>query len=1457
MKTKRLLAWLLALMLLVSFFPGRASAATSDPPPGTLPDQPSAPPSEPADSGHTHDYSYWIVMEEPTCTSYGTRYRICQTCGERQWDYPDALPHPFGDWELLVPATDHSAGTARRVCTVCGYEEIETFAPEGTILPGTQGEIVERLQEALAELGYLSHRYVDGDYGAKTEEAVKKLQEDKGLEPDGVAWPQTLLCLMHEYGPWTVTVMPTHKAVGKMERTCRLCGHTESADLGLFLEAGETGDAVTALQEALVALGYELEVTGVYDRPTRRAVEQYQRDQGTTVDGRTTPELWLGLFPLPEPDPGFEDLPLQPEDEDEPEDDGGDDLPEDDLSGGETSPAFAVLPDVDLPEPEHKAHLEIVLDNAPADGEAYKSGETIRYSYKLFNDCDIPITKVNGYTIDYVKLKYVHTDSIIYGGTGRFDDNGKSCHPHTTLTWTDKVYHVGDAAETMGEVTLAAVAFVSYEDGYSDALPATITVKVGDEKPLLDGVRLEYQWLTSPKNGVYYVPGEPMHYQVVLVNESPVDLWARVYPAWEGNFDSLNIDFYNGLIPVDHTYEAYAGEVAAGKSRICYEKSFSCPEVDELTNEGWVACATVDFLDGWQKGFSKPLVASTSALEGPMVAAPQLRLVPGNQPENNEYFWKDSTVGYEVFLDNAGDYCLYGGKGAVTLPDGSTKDFEFGGEVSPGASLKVADGVYTFTEGDEAAGSVSITAEADCRYFDAAWNEFHVPASGSLDLPTGVKPDAAVNVTVTSEPGNTFFYEEGETVTYSIRVSNTAGKESIRKATLYAEFAPGQFENLGDLGEIAPEGSSEAVSYSRTVTADEAAAGALSFTAKATCEFTDLTRVEPEASVSVDTGAPALKVDLVTSSAANSDGFYVRDDEIVYQITVSNIGNVSIPTVQVYLTDPAGTVLLGTLGDFAAGASQGYTHSYYVSGPDVAAGSVKCSVEAQGTIFGEPSVVAEAKMETSTGMYPADLGLSKTVTSSPENGSFYQEGELIAYQITVTNNGVEPLVSVTLTDEDPAGSVALDTLIAFQPGDSFSYSHSHSVTAEEAAAGSVTNTVTADCVLPDDSGMSLSASVSSDTGVAAGDCCVRTELGETDGVMQYSIAFCTEHQAVADEAAARVSGADGAHLAEAWQEVCELWLHAMNEQYDALAAAADEEGAAFLAGEREAFAAWTEEKTAALMAETPEDPVAPLMALTGILREHTADLCELLHTSPADGIAEGLLTAAGYLEGYDPAAALAEPEAEPLNENDGLTGTWYLSQLIMDGAPVNPVDAGMELSVELNADGSASMISNGQAASGVWTLEGEVLTITANDSPAAFSVTEQGLAIEQSGVGMLLTREPPAPGYVPAAPVSAESLADFNGSWEGVYVNVFGVTAAMSQVQDLETLLGLPSPYLEIQDGEIRFQGSDDSKTFQFADGCLSWQGEWDWQTEAFRLLENGDLVYELGDNAVYFTRGE
>ena len=61
-----------------------------------------------------------------------------------------------------------------------------------TIRRGSKGTEVAYVQAILMDLGYDLQPYgADGDFGRKTEEAVKQFQRDHGLNPDGVVGPLT------------------------------------------------------------------------------------------------------------------------------------------------------------------------------------------------------------------------------------------------------------------------------------------------------------------------------------------------------------------------------------------------------------------------------------------------------------------------------------------------------------------------------------------------------------------------------------------------------------------------------------------------------------------------------------------------------------------------------------------------------------------------------------------------------------------------------------------------------------------------------------------------------------------------------------------------------------------------------------------------------------------------------------------------------------------------------------------------------------------------------------------------------------------------------------------------------------------------------------------------------------------------------------------------------------------
>ncbi len=136
----------------------------------------------------------------------------------------------------------------------------------GSVLKlNSQGTKVSQMQRDLKQLGYY-YAEVTGNFGAKTEAAVKKFQKDKGLYADGVAGSKTLDAIAKAVG----------NAGGSISGNSSIPG----------LKLGSTGDQVRALQQDLTTLGYYYgDITGHYGNMTATAVKKFQRARGLSQDG--------------------------------------------------------------------------------------------------------------------------------------------------------------------------------------------------------------------------------------------------------------------------------------------------------------------------------------------------------------------------------------------------------------------------------------------------------------------------------------------------------------------------------------------------------------------------------------------------------------------------------------------------------------------------------------------------------------------------------------------------------------------------------------------------------------------------------------------------------------------------------------------------------------------------------------------------------------------------------------------------------------------------------------------------------------------------------------------------------------------------------------------------------------------------------------------------------------------
>ena len=143
-----------------------------------------------------------------------------------------------------------------------------------TLAFGSRGTAVRKLQTALVALGY-DPGGTDGKFGTGTQTAVIQYQTGKGLTADGKAGSLTQTALYADVASATQSSAGTS---GESSGST-----TTSSDT---LKYGDRGPLVTALQTALVKLGFSTNgVDGRYGNGTQTAVKKFQRANGLYADG--------------------------------------------------------------------------------------------------------------------------------------------------------------------------------------------------------------------------------------------------------------------------------------------------------------------------------------------------------------------------------------------------------------------------------------------------------------------------------------------------------------------------------------------------------------------------------------------------------------------------------------------------------------------------------------------------------------------------------------------------------------------------------------------------------------------------------------------------------------------------------------------------------------------------------------------------------------------------------------------------------------------------------------------------------------------------------------------------------------------------------------------------------------------------------------------------------------------
>ncbi|MBA0049894.1 DUF11 domain-containing protein [Streptomyces sp. AJS327] len=179
-------------------------------------------------------------------------------------------------------------------------------------------------------------------------------------------------------------------------------------------------------------------------------------------------------------------------------------------------------------------------------------------------------------------------------------------------------------------------------------------------------------------------------------------------------------------------------------------------------------------------------------------------------------------------------------------------------------------------------------------------------------------------------------------------------------------------------------------------------------------------------------------------------------DEVPYEYVVTNSGNTELTDVDV--TDDHVDDIVCPKTTLAVGETMTCTGTYTVTEEDAEAGSLTNTATARGMSDG-----TEVTSPPDEVTLPVQRGPGVRLEKTTEPSRSYRVGEEVSYSYTVTNTGPTELTGVTV-DDDRVTDVTCDSTTlapAGEPGDSTTCTGTYTITAEDAEAGSVTNTATA------------------------------------------------------------------------------------------------------------------------------------------------------------------------------------------------------------------------------------------------------------------------------------------------------------------------------------------------------------------------------------------------------------
>ncbi|MFF8770873.1 hypothetical protein [Kitasatospora sp. NPDC015120] len=687
-----------------------------------------------------------------------------------------------------------------------------------------------------------------------------------------------------------------------------------------------------------------------------------------------------------------------------------------------------------LPAPEQPA---VALVKSASTGTLV-AGEQITYTFEVKNTGN-------------VTLKDVKVGETAFTGSGKLSavscpSGAASLAPGASVSCT-ATYTVTQADVDAGSVKNTATATGTPPSGPPPVSPpADVTVTTAD-KPALSLVKTGYSGKPNE-----LVVGEQARYEFAVTNTGNVTL----------KDVKVNETAFTGsgkLSPVTCP-AAEAAALAPGATVTC-TATYTVTQADVDAGSVKNTATATGTPPRGEPPVSPPADALLPAPEQPAVAlvksASTGTLVAGEQIT---YTFEVKNTGNVTLTDikvNEGEFTGSGKLSPVTCPAESPS-------LAPGATVSCT-ATYTVTQADVDAGRVKNTATAT-----------GTPPSGEPP----VSPPSQVTVTTTDAPGvalvksaSTSTLVAGEEVVYTFEVKNT-GNVTLKDV----KVDEGEFTGSGKLSPItcpAAEaaslvpGATVTCTATYTVTQADVDAGRVKNVATSTgTPPRGEPPVSPPSQTSLTTAdRPALS--LVKTGHSSKPGELVVGENVRYDFTVTNTGNLTLKDVKVDETAFTGSGKLSAVtcpsagaASLAPGASITCTATYTVTQADVDAGSIKNTATATGTPpRGEPPVSPPADA-----LLPAPEQPAVALVKASSTGTL-TAGEQITYTFAVTNTGNVTLKDVKVTETAFTGSGKVSAIVcpkeaaSLAPGAAVLCTATYTVTQADVDAGSVKNTATA------------------------------------------------------------------------------------------------------------------------------------------------------------------------------------------------------------------------------------------------------------------------------------------------------------------------------------------------------------------------------------------------------------